>query len=468
MKITLVGLGVGRNSLSEKAFEAIRCGGRVICKTALTESAKIFEEKKINVRYLDELYRSSRNFDTLNKKLARAVLEESKTSAVVYCVDGSVSDDNSCAIILKKSKNVEIIEGVSYTLSALSHLDVRGGYSALSAYAPENFTPSVMRPFVLYDIDNYFVCAEWKLRLTDAFGDEAPAILYINGKAEKIELYQMDAFSGYDYRTVLVVLKEDYMKKKRFCVDDLFDIVVALRSENGCPWDRAQTRKSIRKDLLEECYELYDAIERSDISGITEETGDVMLQVVFHSIFGEENHEYTRSDVVSEICNKLITRHSHVFGNDNAGTDKEALSVWEKNKTQEKGFEKASEYIDSVPKAFPAVMRAQKVQKRAARSNFDFSSVEQVFDKLEEEKRELIEAGKNGGNAFEEIGDLLFTVVNLARFYSVNAEEALNASTEKFIRRFKNLESAVESKGLDMKNMTEEELDRVYNEIKKC
>ncbi len=467
MKITLVGLGVGQNSLSEKAYNAINSGATVICKTQLTESVQFFKEKNIAVKYLDDIYRSSRNFDTLSKKLASAVLKESKNQNVVYCVDGSVADDNSCAIILKRRKNVEVIEGVSHTLNVLSRLQTRGGYTAMSAYAPENFTSSVLRPFVLYDIDSYFICAEWKLRLTDAFGDEAPAILYINGKAEKISLYQMDMYSGYDYRTVLVVLKEHFTKKQRFCVDDLFNIVVALRSEKGCPWDRAQTRQSIRKDLLEECYELYDAIERGDVTDITEETGDVLLQVIFHSIFGEESHEYNRTDIITEICNKLITRHSHVFGSDSAKTDNEALSVWEKNKTVEKGFESASEYIESVPKAFPAIMRAQKVQKRAAKSNFDFSSVEQVWAKLEEEKQELLDAASSKEAVFEEIGDLLFTIVNLARFYSVNAEEALNASTQKFVSRFKRLESAVKNSGKDMNNMTEEELDQVYNEIKK-
>ena len=193
----------------------------------------------------------------------------------------------------------------------------------------------------------------------------------------------------------------------------------------------------------------------------------MLLQVVFHSLFGEENHEYNRTDVISEICSKLISRHSHVFGEDSAKTDKEALSVWEKNKTQEKGFENGGEYLDSVPKAFPSVMRAQKVQKRAARYNFDFSSVEQIFDKLEEEKNELLTAAKTNGNVSEEIGDLLFTVVNLARFYGVNAEESLNASTQKFVSRFKRLEDAVVSSGKDMKNMPEDELDKVYNEIKK-
>ncbi len=467
MKITLIGLGVGENSLSEKALAKIKNSKNIICKTELTESAKLFKKQGVDVTFLDDIYKSSRNFDTLSKKLAKAVLDAGKKGEVVYCVDGSVADDNSCAIILKRNKNTEVIEGVSHTVSALSKLQIRGGYTAISAYAPEKFKPSSLRPLVLYDLDNAFLCSEWKLRLTDAFGDEAPAYLYINGKAEKINLYQMDMYTGYDYTTILVILDQKFTLKKRFSVDDLFDIVTVLRSKNGCPWDRAQTRQSIRKDLLEECYELYDAIERDDISGIAEETGDVLLQVVFHSLFGEENHEYNRTDVISEICSKLISRHSHVFGEDSAKTDKEALSVWEKNKTQEKGFENGGEYLDSVPKAFPSIMRAQKVQKRAARYNFDFSSVEQIFDKLEEEKNELLTAAKTNGNVSEEIGDLLFTVVNLARFYGVNAEESLNASTQKFVSRFKRLEDAVVSSGKDMKNMTEDELDKVYNEIKK-
>lgn len=467
MKITLVGLGTERNSLSVKALEAIKSASKVICRTKLTKSAQVFDDYSINAIFLDDIYRSSRSFDTLNKKLASAVIDASKESEVVYCVDGSVADDNSCAIILKRIKGVEVIEGPSHAINALARLNLRGGYTALSAYSPEKFTPATCRPLVLYDIDSAYMASEWKLRLTEAFGDEVPAVLYLGTKEHKISLYEMDMFSGYDYSTVMVVYGEHFTKKTRFTVDDLFDIVTALRSEKGCPWDRAQTRKSIRKDLLEECYELYDAIERDDISAITEEIGDVLLQVVFHSIFGEEEHSYTRTDVVSEICSKLIFRHSHVFGSDKAGSDKEALSVWEKNKSKEKGFESGSDYIDSVPNAFPAVMRAQKVQKRAGSYNFDFSSVEQIYQKLEEEKAELLDAVKRGSNVFEEMGDLLFTVVNLSRFYGVNAEEALNASTNKFIQRFKRLEKAVNSLGKDMKNMTEEELDKVYNEIKK-
>lgn len=467
MKITLIGLGTNKSALSQNAINEIKSASKVLCKTKLAQSSKVFEELGVNVFYLDEYFTKSRNFDTLSKKIAKRVLTESKDADVVYCVDGAVADDVACSIIIKRNKNTKIIEGVSHTLNALSSLDTRGGYTAISAYAPEKFNSSVLRPFVLYDIDSPFICSEWKIRLTDAFGDDAPAVLYLGGKAKKIKLYEMDRFSGYDYRTVLVVKDQPFTAKKRFCIEDLHKIVRALRAEDGCPWDKAQTRYSIRKDLLEECYELYDAIERDDTACICEETGDVLLQVIFHSIFGEENHEFTLDDVVSDISNKLIYRHTHVFGADKANSGEEALSVWEKNKAKEKGFESGSEYINSVPKAFPALMRAEKVQKRASKYNFDFSSIGQIYSKLGEELAELHSAEKGEGSTFEEVGDLLFTVVNIARFLGVNAEQALNYSTDKFSKRFERLENAVRERNEDIKSLTEKQLDEIYNEIKK-
>lgn len=467
MKITLIGMGVGKNALGKNAVSEILNAKKVLCKTKLTESSAIFEELGVEVIYLDEYFATSRNFDTLSKKIANRILKESKECDVVYCVDGAIADDIACSIIIKRHKNTCIIEGVSHTLNAISSLDTRGGYTAISAYAPEKFNSSVLRPFVLYDVDSYFICSEWKLRLTSAFGDEAPAILYVGGRARKIKLYEMDMFSDYDYRTVLVVMDEPVATKIRFCVEDLHKIVCALRSENGCPWDRAQTRSSIRKDLLEECYELYDAIERNDLPGICEETGDVLLQVIFHSIFGEENHEFTLDDVVSDICAKLISRHTHVFGQDMANSGEDALAVWEKNKAKEKGFESGADYINSVPKAFPALMRAEKVQKRASKYNFDFLSTNQIYEKILEETNELRSAEEGKGSTFEEVGDLLFTVVNIARFLGVNAEQALNYSTDKFTKRFEKLERAVQERNKDMKSLSASELDEIYDEIKK-
>ncbi|MBQ7407932.1 MAG: nucleoside triphosphate pyrophosphohydrolase, partial [Clostridia bacterium] len=436
MKITLVGLGTGSDTVTLRGLKAIKNADRVICRTALTKSAELFKNEGIEVEFLDYIFENSRNFDSLNKKLAKAVIDAAKnSSSVAYCVDGSVFSDNSCAIILKKFKGAEVIEGVSRAENALSVTTCRGGFTAISAYSPELFTPSCVRPLVIYDVDSAFIASEWKLRLTDALGDEVDAVLYSGGSSKKIKLYQLDNFSNYDYSTAVVVYGEHFTKKQRFAADDLFAIVEALRVENGCPWDREQTRLTIKQNLIEESYELYDAIVKGDTDAICEEIGDVLLQVAFHCIFGEENHEYSRNDVISGICSKLIFRHTHVFGNDKAKSGKEALDVWDKNKSKEKGYANGSEYLKSVPESFPALMRAQKVQKRAGKYNFDFSSVEQVIEKVKEEMGEVntARATMNASEISGEVGDLLFSVVNLARFLKVDAEEALNNSTKKFL-----------------------------------
>lgn len=477
--ITLAGLGTTKDGLSLKAFKAISGAKKVMCRTQFTESAAVFKENDIDVEFLDDVFENSRNFDSLNKKLAARVMEAAKTQDVVYCVDGSVADDNSCAIILKKCKNVEIIEAASHSAKALGGLDFRGGYTSLSAYRKDKFNSSVMLPLAVYDLDDKLTASEWKLLLTDAFGDEAPAAIYINGKIHKIALYEADSFENYGYDTVLVVFDRKFTEKERFNINDLFDIITALRAENGCPWDREQTRESIKNNLIEESYEMYDAINNGDIDGILEESGDMFLQLVFHTLFAEEEHSYNRGDVFTGICSKMIFRHSHVFGSDNAGNGEQALDVWEKNKTKEKGYKNGREYIDCVPHSFPALMRAQKMQKRAAKYNFDFSSIEQIYQKIAEEteevrqaKRELDECNTADKNVTlealkAEIGDLLFSVVNLARFYKIDAEEALKTTCDKFLKRFSALEEAIEKDGKGLKNMTEEEIDKYYNEIKK-
>ena len=473
----MVGLGTEKDGLSLKAFGAIKNADKVLCRTEFTRSAEVFKENGIAVEYLDSAFEGSRNFDSLTSKLARAVLKAAdEFENVVYCVDGSVSDDNSCAEIIRKRKDAIVLDAASHSASAIARLGVRGGFTALSAYDKSKFTSSAVRPLVVYDLDDKLTAGEWKLLLTDAFGDEAPAAIFIDGKLQKIKLYEVDCFENYGYDTLLVVLDEKTIAKERFNLDDLFEIVYALRAENGCPWDRVQTRQTIKDNLIEEAYEMYDAINSEDADGIAEESGDMFLQLVFHTIFAEEERIYNRNDVISGICSKLIFRHSHVFGTDKASDGNQALDVWEKNKAKEKGYENGREYLGLVPHSFPALMRAQKMQKRAAKYNFDFSSVEQIYSKIAEETQEVKAAEQklsSSGAAANaealkgEIGDLLFSVVNLARAYHVDAEEALRASNDKFLARFSALEEAIEKDGKDMRNLTEEEIDKYYNEIKK-
>lgn len=467
MKITLVGIGTQAGDLTLKGYQAIVNSKKVLLRTAISVAGKSILDICANVEPLDYIYQKSKNFDTLSKNLAKAVLDASKTNDVVYLVDGNVTDDVSCSIILKKKKDVEVIAGVSKAESLLSKLNISGGYTACSAYDVKNCTLSL--PLVVYDVDNPFIASEVKLAVSDRYGDEIPVYKFKNGNFSKFKLYEFDFENDFDYSSALVIDKLDLINKSRFDFDDLHTIVKVLRSENGCPWDRAQTKESIRKDILEEAYELVDSINKNDEDGMLEESGDLILQSVFTSIFAEENNTFTVRDVLSGICSKLIERHTHIFGSDKATSAENALEIWDKNKQKEKGFVNGGEYLDSVPKNFPALMRAQKVGSRAKNFNMDFDSAIAVFEKVKEELDEVKECiDKNDKTCLaEELGDLLFAIVSLARLSGLESEEILNLSTDKFVQRFKKTENLILKDGKNMKELSAKEIDDYYNVAKR-
>ncbi|MBE6715188.1 MAG: nucleoside triphosphate pyrophosphohydrolase [Ruminococcaceae bacterium] len=250
----------------------------------------------------------------------------------------------------------------------------------------------------------------------------------------------------------------------RYDINDLCDIMTLLRSENGCPWDREQTHKSIRKDFIEETYEAVEAIDRDDPHLLREELGDVLLQLVFHSEIERESGNFSFDDVINDICVKLIYRHPHVFGNVTVENSGEVLDNWDKLKKEEKKEERATvtDELRAVPASLPALMRAQKVGKRAGKVGFDFRDALQAMDKVREEvdevSEELERLSLDKERISEEIGDLLLAVTNVARFTGVDCEEALGKATEKFISRFEGVESATEKCGKCIKNMSETEL----------
>ena len=256
------------------------------------------------------------------------------------------------------------------------------------------------------------------------------------------------------------------LEKPCYGFEDLVEIVKILRGEGGCPWDREQTHKSIRKDIIEETYEVIEAIDNGDPALMREELGDLLWQVVFHAQLEREEGRADMSDIINDICAKLVHRHPHVFGNVVAETSDVVLSNWEQIKTEEKHRDTVTSKLKSVPPALPALMRAQKVGKRAP--FFDFANAEEVLVKLDEEIRELKEAVDSGDKqaVSEEFGDVLFTAVSLARKLGVDAEEALTFATEKFISRFSRLEDAVLADGKDVTALSMAELDAVWDKIK--
>ncbi len=255
-----------------------------------------------------------------------------------------------------------------------------------------------------------------------------------------------------------------FQTKEQYTMDDLLQIVTLLRRPDGCPWDREQTHASIRNNFLEEVYEAVEAIDQNDSENLKEELGDVLLQVVMHAEMEREEQRFDFAQVVHDVCYKLVERHPHVFGAVVANNEEQALDSWEAVKRQSKQQETYTQTLESVPKAFPALMRAQKVQKRAAKAGFDWPEMSGALEKIGEEARELAWADEH--HVVEELGDLLFSVVNVSRFLKIDSEQALQAATDKFIGRFAGVEQLARERGIDMKNAPLQELDNLWDEVK--
>ncbi len=256
--------------------------------------------------------------------------------------------------------------------------------------------------------------------------------------------------------------------KKDYTFSDLIDIMKVLRGENGCPWDKAQSHQSIKYALLEEACEAMEALDKKSYDDFADELGDVLLQVVFHSQIADEAGNFKIDDVLNHICTKLVSRHTHIFGNDTSSSSDDALDIWEKNKTKEKGLETTASLMKDVCSYLPSLVRAQKVQKKASSVGFDWEDGKDALFKLKEETIELFEAIESGeqNNIEEELGDLLFSCVNVSRFYNVNSEEALKKATDKFIERFSKVENEATLSGKDLKDMTLSEMDEIWDRIK--
>lgn len=261
---------------------------------------------------------------------------------------------------------------------------------------------------------------------------------------------------------------KQFVNKERYTVQDLCEIVKILRGEDGCPWDREQTHQSIRRDLIEECYEVVEGIDNNDPVLMCEELGDLLLQVVFHAQIGAEDKQFDMSDVADGICRKLVLRHPHVFADVNADTSEKVLENWDKIKKQEKQRLSVSDEMYAIPPALPALMRANKVGKKSGKANFDFPADEEAFAKVTEELNELYEAHTSGTKeqVADEMGDLLFSVVNVSRKVGVEPEEALTRATEKFMKRFQKLELAASESGKCLADMSAEEADELWERIK--
>ncbi|MDI6728002.1 MAG: nucleoside triphosphate pyrophosphohydrolase [Thermodesulfovibrionales bacterium] len=247
----------------------------------------------------------------------------------------------------------------------------------------------------------------------------------------------------------------------------LLDIMSALRSENGCPWDKEQTRESLKPFLIEETYEVLEALDEDDPEKIKEELGDLLFQIVFHCQMAKERGEFDIDDVIKKISDKMIARHPHVFGEEKFETSEEVVKQWEERKREEGKLMES--ILEGIPKELPSLLRAQRLQARAARVGFDWKRVEDVMEKLDEELKEFGAAlkSKSQKEIEDELGDVFFVLVNVSRFVGVNPEDALRKTISKFISRFRYIEMKAADAGKRLSDMTLEEMDALWDEAKK-
>ena len=255
---------------------------------------------------------------------------------------------------------------------------------------------------------------------------------------------------------------------KNVSFDRLVDVVAMLRSKNGCPWDLAQTHESLKADLIEEAYELIEAIDAKVPKKICDELGDLLMQVMLHSQIATDRNEFGVDEVIENLTEKLVRRHPHVFGSVVATDENEVLENWEEIKRGEEGNKDRKSSLDGIPHSLPSLQRAEKIQKRASRAGFDWDQTEDVLPKLQEEIDEIEESIRNDDitEIEMEIGDLLFSVVNLCRFLNVQPEEALRKSTRKFADRFQRMETTLERTNKTFKDYDLSTLDQIWEQVK--
>lgn len=471
--ITIVALST-QNTISQTAYNACVNAKRLFFQTEHSACIKpvVNSGQAINFSSMDDLYENAEDFDALISAVASRLLSEAAKCDIVYAVPGGNINASLIEKLNANGAKVNIIPGAGFSDAALlGHGILASPLLKCCAYdMTYNISPDT--PLCVEEIGTSLLAGSVKLGLMEYYPGSHIVSLFNLGDDGcftrlDIELFELDRQSKYFAETLLYVPVLDMYSLERFGVNELIKIVHRLRAPGGCPWDREQTHESIKKALIEECYEVLDAIENKDDAAIAEELGDVMLQCVFHAEIAREQHRFNFRDVTTAVSEKLIYRHPHVFGDVQVDGSKEVLSNWERLKKTEKHFNTQSEVLAAVPKNLPALIRAHKVQKKAADVGFDWNNPNDAILKVYEELDEVKAALLGDGNIDEELGDLLFAVVNVVRLCGKDAEEMLTLASEKFIRRFTQMEELALENGQTLARLELEEQNKLWNNTKK-
>lgn len=439
----------------------------------------------------DVLYDHADSFDQVYEEIVQALIAAAgQCEQVGFLVPGHPRFGERSVDLLQIQApeagiTVDLVESQSYLDAVLSAeqgpttplrvLDALEIIAPTPKFSPE---PEPLDPgalHVIYQVYDRVIASDLKLALLEIYPPEARVVVVtaagVPGAHNRFERSLADLdHAGIEFHHLTTVLVPPLANPELFTgFGGLLDIMARLRNPvGGCPWDVEQSPTTLRRFLLEETYEVLDAMDSGDPTAYSEELGDLLLQVVFHAQIARESGEFTMRDVIRAIVTKLVRRHPHVFGDTVASSADEVLVNWAAIKKSEKGYEDRKSILDGVPRAMPALMRAQEISRRAAKAGFEWDSIEGVFAKLDEEVAELREAiAANAGDQVEsELGDLLFTVVNLARFRKVEAEDALGRMVERFMTRFRRIEDYATADGRAIHDLSQVEMERVWEVAK--
>jgi len=474
VKITVIGLGPGPYSLlTLEASRILEQATKVWVRTARHPTVQQLPET-LKWESLDYVYDRVESFQTLYSELAEEVIDIARREGeMVYAVPGdpTVAEDSVREIWrLAQEQGIEVLvkPGVSFIEVALesARTTMSGGLQLLDAQNVALANPLI--DLLVYQVEDPLVVSDVKLELMKRYPEDHPvALLNAAGmpgeeRVQRIPLHDLDRQPRVDHLTALYV-PAAAPESALGSFDAFVRIIAKLRSPEGCPWDREQTHESLKPYVVEEAYEVVEAIDQGHPATLSDELGDLLLQVVLHAQVADEAGEFDISDVLKAISAKMVRRHPHVFGEVQVSGAREVLANWETIKKGEK--EERKTMFDGIPRHMPALQAAQEVQGRAARIGFDWKELQPVLDKVEEEIREL-KAARSSAETQAELGDLLFALVNAARHLGVNAEMALQSASGKFVRRFTRMEELAREQGVELSSLDLARQDALWNHAK--
>ncbi|MCL2695912.1 MAG: nucleoside triphosphate pyrophosphohydrolase [Clostridiales bacterium] len=455
-------------TITEAAKTAIFSADKLFLQTAVSPCARPVLDAGPAFTAMDDLYETCADFDALAGAIADRL---TAGGSCVYAVCGG-GCYAQLPVIRAKAKErgfaLTILAGVSYAAAAFP--EVQEGLRLTAAEPLPRLNPAL--DLTCEELHNPIAAAETKLALLEFYPPDWPVTLATLGESGRYSraafpLYALDQQPRYHAASVLFVPKADFDDLTRYGYDELVSVTARLRAPDGCHWDREQTHQSLKRSLLEECYELLDAIDEGDDAHLCEELGDVLLQVVLHAQIAAEQGRFNERDVADGLVKKLLYRHPHVFGDVKVSSTEEALRNWDALKRNEKGQTTVAASLESIPRSFPALVRCDKVQRKVGKAGFDWTSAQEAFHVLPDEVRELEEAMAQGSNIEEEMGDVFFSAVNIARLLGLDAEELLQKSTDKFVARYAKMEALAGREGLKIQEMPFSEQDKYWQRVKK-